>query len=102
MPALFRLDAEAIAGADAQSSVISWGGGLGTFAAWGVDFDTGTYTLQVSYDNGTTWLAVGTDTTLTAAGNGNFVLPEGVLLRIDADGNGAIDISVSILPHDQA
>lgn len=99
MPANHRLDNEAIVGADAQSAVIAWGGGLGTYAAWGSDFDTGTYTLQVSYDNGTTWIAVGSDTTLTAAGHGNFDLPPGVLVRVDANGNGSIDITVTIRPR---
>ncbi len=102
MPANFRLDAHAIVGADAQSPVVAWGGGVGTFAARGSDFDTGTYTLEVSYDQGGNWQAVGTETTLTAEGHGNFQLPAGALLRVDADGNGSIDIIVWILPHEQA
>ncbi len=102
MPANFRLDLESIVGADAVSSSVAWGGGVGTFAIRGDDFDSGTYTLEVSYDGGTNWQAVGSDTTLTAEGNGNFQLPAGVLLRVDCNGSAAIDVVVSILPHEQA
>jgi len=51
-----------------------WPGGSGVFVAratWG----GGTVKLQFSMDGGTTAVDVGTYTTLTANGGGNFTLP---------------------------
>ena len=55
-------------------------GGVMTFAAWGT-WDTATVTLEYSPDGGTTWIAVGSDTTLTADGVANFQLPAGTYIR---------------------
>lgn len=56
-----------------------WPGGTGMFTAeatWG----GGTVTLQVKSFNGT-WIAVGSDTTMTANGAARFTLPKGVKIR---------------------
>lgn len=53
----------------------SWTGGRGNCAVTASNFNSETITLQSSQDGGTTWWAVGTDTTFTAAGQGNFELP---------------------------
>ncbi|HVO01489.1 MAG TPA: hypothetical protein VMT54_04770, partial [Candidatus Cybelea sp.] len=52
----------------------TWRGGSGTFEAVGT-FNGGTVRLQKLGPDGTTPIDVGTDTTLTAAGGGNFQLP---------------------------
>ena len=57
----------------------TWVGGPGTFSAEGT-FGGGTVTLQTLTGNGT-WMAVGSDTTLTAAGIAGFILPKGAQIR---------------------
>lgn len=58
--------------ANGESTARDWSGGAGTLAGSGT-FDSGTLTLQMSPDGGTTWLA--TSATLTAAGIAAFTLP---------------------------
>lgn len=98
--ALFRLDAIVHTDDDDSTVVITWGGGVGTFAIQGI-IDGATMNLEVSYDSGTTWFAVGADTSLAAApGHGNFDLPADVLLRgTSAGGSSAVDLVVWILPR---
>jgi len=67
---------------------VPWSGGVGMVAAWG-SFGGGTLALEMSPDNGATWIAVdrGGDSfvTFTAAGNGAFQL--GIcLLRLNLAG----------------
>jgi hypothetical protein len=57
------------------STGTDWAGGRGVFSVPVATFGGGTVKLQWSPDDGTTWLDVGTDTTLTAAGAGAFELP---------------------------
>ncbi|KPJ66515.1 MAG: hypothetical protein AMJ43_07735 [Coxiella sp. DG_40] len=45
-------------------------GGRSTFVAYGT-WDGATVTLEMSPDGGTTWIAIGSDTTFTADGVGN-------------------------------
>lgn len=59
----------------ATSAGMLWTGGRGTFMASGT-FGGATISLQFLAPNGTTWLDAGTYTTLTAAGAGNFDLPQ--------------------------
>ena len=61
------------ASATATSTVYNFPGGVGQFMAAGT-WDSATLKLQMSPDEGTTWFDVGTDTTLTADGIGNFDL----------------------------
>ena len=55
---------------------ISWHGGVGTLDVTGT-LTAATATLQTSIDGGTTWIAVGSNTTLTAVGVANFELGRG-------------------------
>lgn len=57
----------------ATSSALPWRGGKGTFLCKATGY--GTVKLQVLGPDGSTWIDVGTDTTLTADGGGNFELP---------------------------
>ena len=53
------------------SAATDWSGGRGTFSVVGT-FDGATVQLEHSPDGGDTWVSVGSDTVLTAAGMGNF------------------------------
>lgn len=57
----------------ATSGALQWRGGPGTFLVKATGF--GTVKLQVLLPDGATWFDVGSDTTLTADGGGNFDLP---------------------------
>lgn len=67
--------------ASATSGSFTWGGGSGIFTAEAT-FGGGTVKLQFQTKNGT-WLDVGTDTTLTAAGVGAFSLPPSTQIRVN-------------------
>ncbi len=70
----------------------------GTAVAYGTDFDGCTVTLEFSPDGGTTWITVGTDTTFTSEGGGNFYLPGSVSLRFSVSSAGAsTDVNAGIL-----
>lgn len=60
--------------ASATGSAKIWQGGRGTFSAVAT-FGGGTVKLQFLGPDGSTWIDAGSDTTLTAAGGGNFDLP---------------------------
>ena len=60
--------------ASATGSAFAWRGGSGTFSAVGT-YNSGTVKLQFLGPDNTTWIDVGSDTTLTANGGGNFELP---------------------------
>lgn len=60
--------------ATATGSPAIWGGGVGVFSAAGT-FSGATVTLQHLLPDGTTWAATSTETTLTSAGSGGFILP---------------------------
>ena len=94
---LIRLDIPQLT-VDGSTAVLAWVGGLGTLAGYGA-FGGGSLSLEVSYDEGTTYFAVGTDTTITADGHGNFDLPHGVLLRGTLSGSTGPNILVEILPR---
>ncbi len=97
--ALFRLDGDVHTDDDGSTPEVAWGGGVGTFAVTGT-IDGATMNLEVSYDNGTTWIAVGSDTSLSAVGHGNFDLPQDVLLRgTSAGGAAAVNLLIYILPR---
>lgn len=58
----------------ATGSAVVWGGGQGHFTAEASNWNGATATLQFQTDNDT-WVDAGSDTTLTADGNGRFFLP---------------------------
>lgn len=60
----------------ATGSAAIWDGGVGVFSCVGT-FGGATVTLQFLGPDGSTYLDVGTDTTLTANGAAGFVLPPG-------------------------
>ncbi len=75
---------------------VQWEGGKGSFfcqATWG----GGSVTLQYMGPDGSTWEAVGTDTTLTADGGGNFELPQ-CHLRISVVTATGVTAKASPLP----
>ena len=65
-----------LSNASATGSAASWPGGYGVFSAAGT-FGGATVTLQFLGPDGSTWIAVGVDTTITSAGGGVFALPPG-------------------------
>lgn len=77
--------------ADASGDAIGWNGGEGTLVVWATAFGGGTVTLELSPDEGTTWIAVGTETTLTANGAAGFKLAAGVQIRATLSGSAAAD-----------
>lgn len=78
-----RLDL--LSNATATGSAMAWPGGYGTFMAAGT-FSGCTVTLQVLGADGSTYTACGADTTLTAAGGGNFLLPPATIRALVTGG----------------
>lgn len=76
--------------ANANSQAFPSAGDYITLIASGT-FGGGTITVQVSPDNGTTWIS--TSATLTAAGVTNFIGGEGLLFRLAL--TGATNPSIS-------
>ena len=74
-----------LSNATATGSAVQWPGGTGTFLAAGT-FSGATVTLQMLSPDGTNYMTVGPDTTLTAAGGGNFLLPPCTLRCLVAGG----------------
>lgn len=58
--------------ADGSSPTAKWVGGEGYFNLFGSSFGGGTGTLEYSFDQGTTWVPMGVDTTVTSNGGGEF------------------------------
>lgn len=59
---------------------LGWNGGRGAFAVFGT-FNGATVTFSASPDGGMTFIDLGSDAVLTAAGVVNFDLPAGFALR---------------------
>jgi hypothetical protein len=74
-----------LSNASATGSWVAWDGGTGVFSCVGT-FNSATVSLQFQGPDGSTAIDVGTNTTLTAAGAGGFVLPPG---RIRASISGS-------------
>jgi hypothetical protein len=78
--------------ANGKTAGDSFPGGMGTVQADG-DFGSGTLSLEVSSDGGTTYTNGGTSVQLTAEGLFNFTLPSNdLLVRLDLTGATAPDI----------
>ncbi len=75
---------ELLSNASATGSGKVWNGGEGAFLVAGT-FGGATVTLQILGPDGSTWLDVGTDAALTAAGAVGFSLPPGTI-RAEVDG----------------
>jgi len=65
-----------LSNASATGSAAQWGGGTGMFACVGT-FGGATVTLQFLGPDESTWVAMGADTTLTAAGGALFTCAPG-------------------------
>lgn len=63
-----------VSNASATGGAVPWIGGIGVFTA-SATFGGGTVKLQFLADDGTTWIDVGSNTTLIANGGGVFTLP---------------------------
>lgn len=84
--------------ANGATTPVRWSGGIGSVAAWGT-FGGGTVALQMSPDNGTTWMNVDrtsdTYVTYTAPGNGDFQIGL-CLLRFNLTGATTPSVWVSL------
>jgi hypothetical protein len=78
-----RLDL--LSNATATGAATPYPGGFGSFFAAGT-FSGSTVTLQVLMPDGTTYVAVSADCTVTAAGGGNFYLPPCTIRALVAGG----------------
>ena len=63
-----------LSNASATGIPVHWPGGRGVFRVVATDFDGNTITLQVLGPDGTTYIDVADETTLTANGHGGFDL----------------------------
>ena len=80
--------------ANGNGTAVNTPGGTLTFSAFGT-WDGATVTLQYSPDAGTTWMAVGSDTTMTADGVANVRLPPGTPMRCVVSGVGTTSVSAN-------
>lgn len=62
--------------ASATGSAVGWSGGAGVFSVVGT-FGGAEVSLQFLGPDGSTWVAMGDETTKTSAGGGYFVFPPG-------------------------
>jgi len=81
----------------ATSSAAIWYGGAGVFSVVGT-FSGATIKLQFLGGDNTTWIDVGVDTTLTAAGAGGFILPQAQIRAVVTGGppSGIYAVAASI------
>jgi hypothetical protein len=82
-----------LANASATGASMTWRGGKGSFLVRAASY--GTVTLQFLGPDGTTWIAAGSDTTLTADGGGNFELPPGQIRAAISGATGVYAKAVS-------
>jgi len=78
------------ASADGNSTALNWPGGVGQMVVSGT-FGGGTVKLQMSPDDGTTWVDVGGDSSVTAAAVVNFDL-NGCDIRLNLSGSTGADL----------
>jgi hypothetical protein len=76
--------------ADGNSSSFSWPGGVGQMVVGGT-FGSGTVKLQMSPDDGTTWVAIGGDSTVTTDAVVNFDL-NSCDIRLNLSGSSGADL----------
>jgi len=74
---------------------MAWPGGIGSFICVGT-FGGSTVTLQLLGPNDTTYVNVGIDTTLTANGGGNFLLPPSKIRALVAGGSPSALYAVAV------
>jgi hypothetical protein len=89
MPVLFSARTS-----NGASSAVTWPGGIGTYYAGGT-FGGATVTLEVSFDQGNSWLALG-DAALTQQGAVNFQLPNVMLRAVVANATGTTSVTAIV------
>lgn len=94
-----QTDSALLSNASATGNPVSWVGGNGVFKAVAGAWNGGTVMLQYRGPDGTTWVEAGSNTTLTANGGGQFVLPAG-LIRAAVSG-GPTGVYASAEPGEQ-
>lgn len=82
--------------ATATGPLLQWPGGQGICQVWGT-FGAGTVTLQNLSPDGTTLLTVGAGCTFTAAGEGIFNMPAGLIQATVTGATGA-SLSAAVTP----
>lgn len=70
-----------------------------SFVAYGT-FDGATVQLQFSPDDGTTFISIGTDATLTASGGTNFCVAWPIYVNVSG-GGGSLSVTVKVSPLNQ-
>lgn len=86
MPVLFSARTS-----NGASPAVEWPGGLGTYYAGGI-FGGATVTLETSFDQGATWLALA-DAALTQQGAVNFQLPNVLLRAVVSNASGTTSVT---------
>lgn len=81
--------------ADGSTSAIGWSGGHGRVVASGT-FGSGTLELDASIDGGSTWVGVGVNGQLTAAGTFEFSGDQATQYRLTLSGATSPSIAVTI------
>lgn len=74
-----------LSNASTTGPAVGWPGGVGVFSASGT-WGGGTVTLEFLGPDGTTYLAAGTQTTLTSNGAGVFYLPHTMIKALVSGG----------------
>lgn len=80
---------------DGDSAVVGWNGGMGSLVASG-GFGGGTLTIKVADSSGT-YISLGTDAVLTAAGVVNFLLPPGFTIRGTLAGASGATLTLALV-----
>lgn len=97
----YRVDL--LSAASATGTGKRWIGGRAAFVAWGT-FGGATVALEVSPDNGTTWVAVEgartAATSLTAAGTVVADVPAGLMVRASIAGGTGVSVSAALVSVD--
>lgn len=81
--------------ANGNTNTFEWGGGVGYYASNGT-WGSGTTSLQVSPDGGTTFISAGTDGNLTADGVVRFELPDKAVIRVNLSGATSPSLTITI------
>jgi len=81
--------------ANGNTTVSDWNGQLGAFLASGT-FDGATVKLQ--HKVGSAWVDLGSDTTLSGAGGGQFITPQSELRVNTADAGSSTSITIIVKP----
>jgi len=79
----------------ATPGYVDWEGGNGAFIVVGT-FGGGTYQLQLQAPDGSSWVSVGTSSTLTTVGAAGFTAPAG-RLRVAVTGSAGASVKAWVV-----